>query len=165
MDGPESINHFSRQNDVPPTTAFSGFLRRVYFKCQVGKMSYCALRRFPKCCCTHNNMRVIPQYKTEWTTTVLVLRMAHRKWEKTKQQPGTAGPGNMLGCCLISFHFLWVILSTSTVERGDQNVSPTPHTHSFSAGFRHIKEEFEEIFSEDDLKAMNHDELAFAWFS
>jgi len=29
----------------------------------------------------------------------------------------------------------------------------------------HIKEEFEEIFSEDDLKAMNHDELAFAWFS
>ena len=98
-------------------------------------------------------------------STVLVLRMAHRKWEKTKQQPGTAGPGNMLGCCLISFHFLWVILSTSTVERGDQNVSPTPHTHSFSAGFRHIKEEFEEIFSEDDLKAMNHDELAFAWFS
>ena len=30
---------------------------------------------------------------------------------------------------------------------------------------RHIKEEFEEIFSEDDLKSMNHDELAFAWFS
>ena len=31
------------------------------------------------------------------------------------QQPGTAGPGNMLGSCLISFHFLWAILSTSTV--------------------------------------------------
>merc|ERR1719245_2694691 len=29
----------------------------------------------------------------------------------------------------------------------------------------HIKEEFEEILSEDDLKSMNHDELAFAWFS
>ena len=47
--------------------------------------------------------------------TVLVLRMAHRKWKETKEQPGTAGPGNMLSCCLISFHFMWVILSTSTV--------------------------------------------------
>ena len=34
---------------------------------------------------------------------------AHRKWKETKQQPGTAGPGNMLGCCLLSFHFLWAI--------------------------------------------------------
>ena len=49
-------------------------------------------------------------------TTVLVLRMAHRIWKETKQQPGTAVPGNMLGCCLISFHFLWAILSTSTVQ-------------------------------------------------
>ena len=29
--------------------------------------------------------------------------MAHRKWKEAKQLPGTAGPGNMLGCCLISF--------------------------------------------------------------
>ena len=36
--------------------------------------------------------------------TVLMLRMAHMIWKETKQQPGTAGPGNMLGCCLISFH-------------------------------------------------------------
>ena len=35
--------------------------------------------------------------------------MAHRKWKEIKQQPGTAGPGNMLGCCLISFHFLGAI--------------------------------------------------------
>ena len=42
-------------------------------------------------------------------------RMAHRKWKETKQHPGTAGPDNMLGCCLVSFHFLWAILSTSTV--------------------------------------------------
>ena len=28
--------------------------------------------------------------------------MAHRKWKETKQEPGTAGPGNMLGCCLLS---------------------------------------------------------------
>ena len=46
---------------------------------------------------------------------MLVLRMAHRIWKENKQLPCTAGPGNMLGCCLISFHFLWVILSTSTV--------------------------------------------------
>ena len=43
--------------------------------------------------------------------------MAHRKWKETKEQPGTAGPGNMLSCCLISFHFLWVILNTSTVHK------------------------------------------------
>ena len=48
--------------------------------------------------------------------TVLVLRMAHRKWIETEQQPGTAEPGNMLGCCLNSFHFLWAILITSTVH-------------------------------------------------
>ena len=35
--------------------------------------------------------------------------MAHRKWKEIKQQPGTAGPGNMLGCCLLSFNFLWAI--------------------------------------------------------
>ena len=49
-------------------------------------------------------------------STVLVLRMAHRKWKETKQPPGTAEPGNMLGCCINSFHFLWAILSTSTVH-------------------------------------------------
>ena len=36
--------------------------------------------------------------------------------QETKQQPGTAGPGNMLGSCLVSFHFPWAILSTSTVD-------------------------------------------------
>ena len=35
--------------------------------------------------------------------------MAHRKWKEAKQLPDTAGPGNMLVCCLISFHFLWAI--------------------------------------------------------
>ena len=42
--------------------------------------------------------------------------MAHKKWKEAKQLPGTADPGNMLGCCLHFFHFLWAILSTSTVE-------------------------------------------------
>ena len=27
--------------------------------------------------------------------------IAHRKWKETKPQPGTTGPGNMLGCCLV----------------------------------------------------------------
>ena len=39
-------------------------------------------------------------------STVCGHRIAHRKWKETKQVPDTAGPGNMLGCCLISFHFL-----------------------------------------------------------
>ena len=45
-----------------------------------------------------------------------MLRMAHRKWIETEQQTGTAEPGNMLGCCLNYFHFLWAILKTSTVQ-------------------------------------------------
>ena len=57
--------------------------------------------------------------RSQWTfleeNTVLVLRMAHRIWKETKQQPNTAGPGNMLDCCLVSFLSLWDILSTSTV--------------------------------------------------
>ena len=55
-------------------------------------------------------------------STVLVLRMAQRKWKETKQEPGTAGTGNMLGCCLISFHFLLVILSSSTVQSWPKKV-------------------------------------------
>ena len=47
--------------------------------------------------------------------TELLHRMWYRKWRETKQEPGTAGPGNMLGSCLVSLHFLWAILSTSTV--------------------------------------------------
>ena len=42
--------------------------------------------------------------------------MAHRKWRETKQEQGTAGPGNMLGSCLISFHFLWAILCPQSVH-------------------------------------------------
>ena len=42
-------------------------------------------------------------------------RMAHRKWKDTKLQPGTAGPGNMIGCCLFSFHILWAILCPQAV--------------------------------------------------
>ena len=43
-------------------------------------------------------------------------RMANRKWKETKQLPGTAGPGNMLGSCLVSFHFLRAILCPQAVQ-------------------------------------------------
>ena len=38
---------------------------------------------------------------TEWMEC-----MSHRQWKETKQQPGTAGQGNILGCCLVSSCFL-----------------------------------------------------------
>ena len=53
--------------------------------------------------------------------TVCGHRMAHRKWRETKLHPGTAGPGSMLGCCLISFHFLLANLCPQTVG-GERNV-------------------------------------------
>ena len=42
-----------------------------------------------------------------FTCTLCGHRIAHRKLKETKQEPGTAGPGNMLGCCLVSFYFLF----------------------------------------------------------
>ena len=51
---------------------------------------------------------VDPSYKVH-VCTGCGPRMA-RMERTTKQQPGTAGPGNMLGCCFVSFHFQWAIL-------------------------------------------------------
>ena len=48
-------------------------------------------------------------------STVLVLRMVHRKWKETKQQPSMLPGLAVPGCCLVSVHILWAILSTSTV--------------------------------------------------
>ena len=48
--------------------------------------------------------------------TVLVLRMAHRKWKETKQQPIMLSGPAVPGCCLVYLHILWAILSTSTVQ-------------------------------------------------
>ena len=39
---------------------------------------------------------LVQNSRSSYIHTVLVLRMAHRIWKETKQQPGTAGPGNML---------------------------------------------------------------------
>ena len=54
-------------------------------------------------------------YRAVWGTskikstkcTACGHRMAYRKWKEIKVQPCTAGPGNMLGCSLVSYHFLW----------------------------------------------------------
>ena len=51
-----------------------------------------------------------------WTTTAHTTVLVFRIWKETKQEPVTVGPGNMLGCCLVSFPILWAILSTSTVH-------------------------------------------------
>ena len=56
------------------------------------------------------------EFLRPWGCTGRLGWMAHRKWKESKQQPGTVGPGNMLGCYLVSFHILWAILSTSTVH-------------------------------------------------
>ena len=42
--------------------------------------------------------------------------MAHRKWKETKQLPCMLPGPAVPGCCFVSFHILWAILSTSTVE-------------------------------------------------
>ena len=47
--------------------------------------------------------------------TVLVLRMANRKWKEFKQQPSMLPGSAVPGSCLVSFYILWAILSTSTV--------------------------------------------------
>ena len=44
---------------------------------------------------------------TEW--------MSHRKLKETKQQPGTARPANILGCCLVYLCFLCDIHSIHSV--------------------------------------------------
>ena len=48
---------------------------------------------------------------TEW-----IQWMSQRKRGETKQQPGTAGPGNILGCCLVSLCFLRDIHSIPSVD-------------------------------------------------
>ena len=61
--------------------------------------------------------------------TVLVLRMADRKWKETKQQPSMLPGPAVPGSCLVSFHIMWAILSTSTVVDKRRQLRPI----SFSA--------------------------------
>ena len=48
-------------------------------------------------------------------STARGYRIAHRKWEEAKLQPGTERPGNRLGCFLIFSHFLWAILCPQAI--------------------------------------------------
>ena len=50
------------------------------------------------------NVDIALVFTTEWMEL-----MSHRKRKETKQQPGTDGPGNILGCCFVSLRFLWDI--------------------------------------------------------
>ena len=60
----------------------------------------------------HSEMpQVMKQKVTLFLFTGRMGWMAHRRWKETKQQPGTAGPGNMLGYCLVSLHFRCDILA------------------------------------------------------
>ena len=56
--------------------------------------------------------------------------MTHRKWKETKQLPGTAGPGNMLGCCLNFFHFRCDIHPICPVQKSIQNDTVWQHVRS-----------------------------------
>ena len=58
----------------------------------------------------------IPNGTRKSYSAVLVLRMAYRRWRETKQLPSMLPGSAVPGCYLVSFHFLWAILSTSTVQ-------------------------------------------------
>ena len=57
------------------------------------------------------------RYSARQNSTGRMRWMADRKWKEINLQPGTAGPGNMLGCCLIYFHFMWAILCPQAVDQ------------------------------------------------
>ena len=51
-----------------------------------------------------------------------VCRTGNGKKHETKQQPGKAGPDNILGCCLVSPHFLCDIHSIHSVHDKGEGV-------------------------------------------
>ena len=50
-----------------------------------------------------------------WSSRCYTEWMSHRKRKERKQQPGPAGPCNILGCCLVSLRFLRDIHSIHSV--------------------------------------------------
>ena len=64
-------------------------------------------------------------------------RMAQRKWKATKLQPGTGRPGNMLGCCLVSSHFLLAILCPQAVNESQIQIGNN-NTLSKNKMFRNL---------------------------
>ena len=49
--------------------------------------------------------------------TLFNIRMSHRKWRETKQQPIRARSGHQITCCLVSLHFLCDILTPNGVYK------------------------------------------------
>ena len=85
--------------------------------CRGGVWWHVTVEEMPVSCLCHRTWNIVKWNKSTFggLNTVRVDRLPHRKWKETKQQPGTAGPGNMLGCCLVSFHFLSAILCPQAV--------------------------------------------------
>ena len=65
-------------------------------------------------------------------------RMVQRKWKETKQQPSMLSGAAVPGSCLVSFHILLAILSTSTVQPADigwrQEMEKKPKLQPGTAG-------------------------------
>ena len=62
---------------------------------------------------------VAPLLLVKWLLTHKSLQCscsAHGKWKETMPQPSILPGPAVPGCCLVYFHILWAILSTSTVE-------------------------------------------------
>ena len=59
----------------------------------------------------------------EATSTVRMGWISHRKWKETKQQPNMLPGPAVLGCCLVSFHFLWVIHPIRPVDSRSESAS------------------------------------------
>ena len=91
-------------------------------------------------CCTVGAVYICPPAcrACQICSTACGHRIANRKWKETKLQPGTAGPGNMLGCCSVSFHFLWAILCpqgcTKYHDRRDVTHCNSPLSYSGQGG-------------------------------
>ena len=90
--------------------------------CLLWYTSYQAIRLMGKVTClqcqkTHflNPLPIISVRQLLLLSTGLVCRMPHRKRRESKQHPSRAKSGHQLSCCLLSLHFLWCILCTSTV--------------------------------------------------
>ena len=71
--------------------------------------------------------------KSRFNCTECMEWMSHRKWKETKQQPGTAGPGDILLCCLVSLFFLCDIHSIHSVQRTIWNWSLVKRESHFKA--------------------------------
>ena len=86
-------------------------------------------------------------------STVFVLRMAHGKWKETKQQPSMFPGPAVPGCCLVYFHILWAILSTSTVQCLHPSIGVPSASSDDNLAWRHfvIDSPIHRVFSSSPL--------------